>query len=238
MVAEAVGGEPQCRAAVAALVPRGLAEVRSHRRSGPGKPSFLTRDEEKQVVAEAATGVLATAQAVRDWIEDRFGVLYTVGSLSTLLPRLGLWNAARRVWAPRGVEVSREAQINRQYTYVAVALNPLTGDLWWAWQANMKGEERARIQGVWAEAPAIDGWVWDGASGHKGADMQAIAAPRVVQPSYAPEPNPVERFFQELRRALGDSVYPTLEAKKAALEPIPRAWQADPERVRQLCSRG
>ena len=68
VVAEAVGGEPQCRAAVAALVPRGLAEVRSHRRGGPGKPSFLTRDEEKQVVAEAATGVLATAQAVRDWL--------------------------------------------------------------------------------------------------------------------------------------------------------------------------
>ena len=124
------------------------AAVGSHRRCGPGKPSFLTRDEEKQVVAEAATGVLATAQAVRDWIEDRFGVLYTVGSLYTLLPRLELWNAVRRVWAPRGVEVSREVQINRQYTYVAVALNPLTGDLWWAWQA-----DPAR---VWQ----LCGWEW------------------------------------------------------------------------------
>ena len=52
--------------------------------------------------------------------------------------------------------------------------------------------------------------------------MQAIAAPRVVQPSYAPEPDPVERFFQELRRALGDRVYPTL-----------KAWPG-PVRVRQL----
>ena len=63
--------------------------------------------------------------------------------------------------------------------------------------------------------------------------MQAIAAPRVVQPSYAPEPDPVERFFQELRRALGDRVYPTLEAKKEALEPILKAWPG-PVRVRQL----
>ena len=47
--------------------------------------------------------------------------------------------------------------------------------------------------------------------------------------------NPVERFFQELRRALGDRVYPILEAKKETLEPILRAWQADPARVRQLC---
>jgi len=60
------------------------------------------------------------------------------------------------------------------------------------------------IRGAWAEEPGIDGWVWDGASGHKGADMQAIEAPQVVQPPYAPEPNPVARFFQELRRALGD----------------------------------
>ena len=58
----------------------------------------------------------------------------------------------------------------------------------------------------------------------------------MVQPSYAPELNPVECFFQELRRALGDRVYPILEAKKEALEPILRDWQADPAWVRQLCS--
>ena len=53
--------------------------------------------------------------------------------------------------------------------------------------------------GVWAEDPGIGGWVWDWAGGHKGADMQVIGAPQVVQPSYTPELNPVERFFQELR---------------------------------------
>ena len=30
----------------------------------------------------------------------------------------------------------------------------------------------------------------------------------MVQPPYAPELNPVDRFFQELRQALGDRVYP------------------------------
>ncbi len=152
--------------------------------------------------------------------------------------RLGLWNTVRKAWAPRGVAVTRTTQISRTYTYVAVALNPLTGQLWWAWQANMKSEEMTRIWGTWAEEPGIDGWVWDGAGGHKSGDVQALPAPQVVQPPYAPELNPVERFFQELRRALGDRVYPTLEAKKEALEPILRAWQADPARVRQLCGWG
>ena len=46
---------------------------------------------------------------------------------------------------------------------------------------------------------AIDGWVWDGAGGHTGKEMQAVGALRVVQPPYAPELNPVERFFRELR---------------------------------------
>ncbi len=64
--------------------------------------------------------------------------------------------------------------------------------------------------------------------------VAAVGAPQGVQPPYAPELNPVERFFQELR-ALGDRVYPTLEAKQAALEPTLKAWQADPARVRQLC---
>ena len=110
----------------------------------------------------------------------------------------------------------------------------MKGQLWWAWQQNKKGEEMARIRGAWVEDPGIDGWVWDGAGGHKSADMQAIEAPH-VQPPYAPKLNPVERSFQELRRAMEDRVYPTLEAKQAALEPILKVRQADPERVKQLC---
>ncbi len=127
--------------------------------------------------------------------------------------------------------------VSRTHTYVAVALNPLTGPLWWEWQAHRKSTERARW-GARAEEPGLDGWVWDGAGGHKSGDVQAIAAPQEVQPPYAPELNPVARFFRELRRALGDRVHSTLEAKQAALEPIPRAWQVDPARVRQLCGWG
>ena len=57
--------------------------------------------------------------------------------------RVGLGNAVRRVWVPRGVEMLRMVPINRRYAYGAVALDPRTGPLWWAWQANSKGEVRA-----------------------------------------------------------------------------------------------
>ena len=68
----------------------GLAEVRSRRRGGPGKPCFLTPEQQARLVEEAAKGVFGTAAAVRDWLEEQFGVVYAVGSLYTLLPRLGI----------------------------------------------------------------------------------------------------------------------------------------------------
>ena len=74
----------------------GLAEVRSHRRGGHGSPGFLMPDQQDRLVAEAAKGKFGTAQAVRDWIEEQSGMVYAVGSLYTLLPRLGL-----RLKAPR-----------------------------------------------------------------------------------------------------------------------------------------
>ena len=91
------------------------------------------------------------------------------------------------------------------------------------------------LERVWAEEPGIDGGVWDGAGGHTGEDMQAVDAPQVVPPPYAPELNPVARCFRELRRAVEGRVYPDRQAKKEALEPVPQAWQTDPDRVRPLC---
>ena len=85
----------------------------------------------------------------------------------------------------------------------AVPPDPLTGRLWWVWQEKyMKGEEMARVQRAWSEEPGIDSWVWDGDEGHQSTEMQPVDVSRMVQPSYVPELNPVERFFQELRQPL------------------------------------
>ena len=85
----------------------GLAQVCGRRKGGPGKPRFLTPEQERQVVAEAATGVFATAQAVRDWIEERFGVVYTRDSMYTLLSRLGI---RLKVPRPRHAKTDPQAQ--------------------------------------------------------------------------------------------------------------------------------
>lgn len=38
------------------------------------------------------------------------------------------------MWAPRGVAVAQEVQIDWQSLYVAIAFDPRTGQLWQAWQ--------------------------------------------------------------------------------------------------------
>ena len=85
----------------------GRTEVCGRRKGGVGTPSYLTPEQERQVVAEAAKGVFGSAQAVRDWIEERFGVVYTVGSMYTLLPRLGI---RRKVPRPRHAKTDPQAQ--------------------------------------------------------------------------------------------------------------------------------
>ena len=54
------------------------------------------------------------------------------------------------------------------------------------------------------------------------------------QPAYAPELNPAERLFEELRRVVEGKVYDTLAAKVAVLEAELRQWDADPARVSRL----
>ena len=65
--------------------------------------------------------------------------------------------------------------------------------------------------------------------------MQAVEAPRVMQLSYAPELNPVERFFRELRPAIEGRLHsgPADQAGYAGADP--EVWQVDSVRVRQPC---
>ncbi|HSK73685.1 MAG TPA: transposase [Pyrinomonadaceae bacterium] len=53
-------------------------------------------------------------------------------------------------------------------------------------------------------------------------------------PPYSPELNPVERFFQELRRELKNKVYESYEEVERAVGEIFRKYLARPEAVKSL----
>jgi transposase len=50
---------------------------------------------------------------------------------------------------------------------------------------------------------------------------------RVYQPPYSPELNPAERVFEEVRRWVEGRRYESIEAKKAAVEEVPRRLEAE-----------
>ncbi len=67
----------------------GLEAVVGHRQAGKGQPSYLSADQQQQLLKELATGRFRTAAQIRTWVEETFGVRYTEGGMYGLLARLG-----------------------------------------------------------------------------------------------------------------------------------------------------
>lgn len=86
----------------------GLVEVRRHRRAGTGRAAYLTREQQAQLVTQAATGTFFTvADAVR-WVARTFGVTYTAKGMHRRLSRLG---CRKKVPRPMNPKTSAEAQL-------------------------------------------------------------------------------------------------------------------------------
>lgn len=147
--------------------------------------------------------------------------------------RLGLRGVIRRVWAPRGVKIVQPLALTYTWRYLALAVNGLTGTLHWSWTTSMKQEAIAAVVTAW-QADGIGALVWDGAASHRARLVRDIGVPLITQPPAAPELNPAERVFEELRRAVEGRTYASLTAKIAAVERELTALTADPDRLRRL----
>ena len=147
--------------------------------------------------------------------------------------RLGLHGRVRRVWAPRGVKVRQRVQLRYEWRYLALAVEVTTGRLWWQWTRSMRKEAIAPVVAAW-QAAGLAALVWDGAPAHRARLVREVGMTLLTQPAAAPELNPVERVFQELRRAVEGLVYATLEEKMAAVERELTTLAADPPRLRRL----
>jgi transposase len=147
--------------------------------------------------------------------------------------RVGLMGQVRRVWAPRGVKVEQVVEYKREWAYLNLAVNGLTGQLRWDWTENMKGESIAPVVKQWAEQ-GVEVVVWDRARGHRGPAYAEVSVKLIEQPPYSPQLNPAERVFQYLRDKIEGLVYGTIAAKKAAIEAELRALSSARDRIRSL----
>jgi DDE superfamily endonuclease len=150
--------------------------------------------------------------------------------------RVGLMSTVRRVWAPRGVQVRQLVQFVRQWRYLVLAVDVVAGRLWWCWTETMKGDDIASVVRGWPSQTDLTAVVWDGAGSHRSAAVAEVGFPLVIQPPYAPELNPAERVFEELRRAVEGRIYDNIAAKVAAIAAELQRWEADPARMRRLAN--
>ena len=66
----------------------GVAAVRARKMGGHGQAPWLDEVAQAQVAAEVASGRFGTGAQIRDWIAERYGVVYTVAGIYSLLKRL------------------------------------------------------------------------------------------------------------------------------------------------------
>jgi DDE superfamily endonuclease len=147
--------------------------------------------------------------------------------------RLGLHGQVRRVWAPRGVKVRQRKQIADRWTYLALAVDGQRGTLQWTWLPTVRKDALAPVVAAW-RAAGIAAVVWDSSGSHRARVVRDVGLPLIALPAYAPECNPAERVFEEIRRASEGRVYPDLDAKRAVAEAVLTTLAADPDRVRRL----
>ena len=145
--------------------------------------------------------------------------------------RLGLRGQVRRVLAPRGVKPVQRLQIEYRWRWLLLGVDPPAGSITWCWLERFRqGAVKDALAG-WGPAAAVS----DGAGPHRGKELRDLPTARVGLPPYAPEPNPAERVFEEVRRRVEGRVYADLTAKQAEAESYLRELAADPERIRRLC---
>ena len=148
--------------------------------------------------------------------------------------RLGLRGQTRKVLAPKGVKVVQPVQLLYEWSYLVLAVSPLSGEIKWEWIERMRQEHIRPVLEGWA----LEAVVWDKAPSHRAKSLAELATIRVFLPSYSPELNPAERIFEEVRRRVEGKVYESLRDKREEAEIYLKELAADPERVKSLCGWG
>lgn len=160
--------------------------------------------------------------------------------------RLGLHGQVRRRWTLRGVKLRQAVEVQYVWQYLALAVE-VTGRLTWRWLNHLRKEAVVETVQEWRIA-GVDAVVWDRAPSHRARAVREVGMPLIEQPPYAPELNPPERVFEELRRAVEGAcpswrsqrersegiVYGTIESKVMAVETFLQELAADIPRVQRL----
>jgi len=130
--------------------------------------------------------------------------------------RVGLIGQARRRWTVRGVRLCPQVERSYKWRYLQVAVDPLSGQVWWQWSERLGREAVVAALCKW-RALGVAVVVWENAGSHRARAVREVGVELVYLPAYSPELNPVARVFCEVRRCVEGVVDGLLAAKLAAV---------------------
>ncbi len=147
--------------------------------------------------------------------------------------RVGTRTELRRKYTPVGVRPKGKQKIGYEYLYLYVSLKPLTGEIFALLLPRLNKEcFNLFIKERSLKLTTATLMIVDRAGAHRLAEEGKLRLGKL--PAYAPELNPVERVFQELRKALANRIFESLEkAEKCVIEAL-QVYLKDAERVKQL----
>jgi transposase len=150
--------------------------------------------------------------------------------------RFGLHTAHKRQWTPCGIRPQWTTKLCYDFGYLYVALEPLRGELIAAFLPDMTPEShQAFLDLVADEVETGIALYQDQAGTHRAEDIISASHVHIRDiPPYSPELNPCERFFEELRKTIANTVFSSLAEIEGVLTDALRYYWDNPRMVTRL----
>lgn len=152
--------------------------------------------------------------------------------------RYGLISNFRRSWSKVGERTIIDSQQSFDNRYLFSAVSPITGESFHLSAIDGFDSEAAyvflcELKKQHSDIPVV--LVWDNAPCHRVKIHREIPGMIVLfLPPYSPELNPVERFFEEIRKATANQIFTTIEEQEVAIERRLNELIKDPETLQRL----
>ena len=78
--------------------------------------------------------------------------------------------------------------------------------------------------------------IGDNAGFHRSKQLENEDLSIIFLPSYSPQLNPVERFYQEMRKVTANQIFENIEVQENLIEKALVDWMNNNEKVKNLCA--
>ena len=153
--------------------------------------------------------------------------------------RYGLMSNYRRSWSKIGERTIIDNQQEYSNRYLYTAIDPINGDNFHIYKISdvnrlATNKFLEELKKEYKDYHLII--VWDNAAFHRSKKFQEDEDLTIIfLPSYSPQLNPVERFFQEMRKVTANRIFENIAIQEELLEKALSDWMLNTTQTKQLC---